>query len=391
MNLLVLRISISGVIFLSGLIIAYFTSPEMFGAISLLVFVVKNISQFTLGINQGFIFSIYAGKKYDNTYTWMYLLFFLLYLSIVYYLYGVLTVAFSVCLFILILPEPYLKTKRNFLLVTYPELILMLSFGIALIGNSFLLEADLNTLALIACPVLVLLYFALIDDGGIKKFILSIGKPKIQVAHAVGLIKTGFPSYIFNFLFFAFLFVDRKFIAQHDEKILGVVMLAYQFSLAAGLIASVINSTAVVYIGENIQQSPKTLFKRVSRRLFYLVLTNIFLYLCVLAFVIILGPTLYPDYPDLVPYVALIGGGLLFFNAYGCVAPICFHLQRQSVQGAMILLCALTPFATHWGVGQNYLTVFGAEVINISVLGGAMFVATCYALLVALKYSRNVQ
>jgi len=375
-KLLVGRISIAGVIYLSLLGLASLLGPEKYGDIAFTIFIIKSLALCGIGVSQGFIF--YSLKK-DNNHLIRSYAFFMILMAFVYILVFVIFFDIGyfeiyVVIFILVLIEPFLKVNNNYYAVLYPELVLTLSY----LGVAFFEGEERYYLLLLSLFLVVILL--VVDFKLMIVFFSGVFNSSFKFRMILKLIARGFPALLFNFSFFLFLLIDRYFISlNYSHETLGVVMLAYQLSLATGFLIVSLNSKLVVEVGliwhdENVAIRP-ILLSKINKMFMLSTLLILMVTLCIYG----ASDMFFSEYDGLLLYYLVFSVGLMFFNLYGTVAPVLFYVGKQRLPVFIIFISLVFIVNLHSLDVFSKLDLLIIETLNYMMLSFMMMFLIGYS------------
>lgn len=365
----------AGIVYCGTALLANLLGATEFGNIALLIFLVKSLPSYSLGMPQGLIYYIYDNKtdRYIGTYTLLYSLILIIVSTCYALFYGKNAALLSLCLIPLFLLEPYLRTKNHLLLSIFPEVILVAGFlFVTLIEDYMQLEHTIYFFTALA--VSLSLY------KGIPKYLNAYfsRKEDISYTHMKSLVRRGGGAYIFNLTFFLFLLLDRLLVEHiRGSAEVGVLMLSYQLAIAAGFLVSALNFTAVIDFGESKSIDPRKLFKKALKKFISMIGIGITAYLCMIAFVVFAGEKIFPTFEGIVEYAAIIGLSIVIFNSYTAISPVLFFYRKNLLPVLLMIPVILIQFSLHYFCSDN-LTLLEIELINFGVFTLAMIVCCIY-------------
>lgn len=371
LRLLIGRVSIAGLVYLGTFSLAAILTAAEYGKVAFTIFITKSVVLSSLGAGQGLIyFLMNDSRDYQKTYL-LFSSFSVLVFSTIYFL--LYDVSYYLLIFFVAfvgIAEPYLKVRKHFLVSLFPEFFLVFSFLIFFvlskvfgISNQVLVRPDLYL------AVLVFL-FAMLYREPLKRFFNESLLVKASVKKLKNLILQGFPSYLFNLVFFLFLLTDRTMVGSvyGDEK-LGVVMLAYQLALIAGFVVSAINSKAIIDIGTLMKNRDSRMVPFMIRKITISFSLGLMFLLGILIFVHVLGGRFFSGYEDLIEFVIIYGLGLLVFNIFGSVSPVLFYVRKQIVPAISILISLVALYCSH-----KFLPSFGFALLEVEWAAYSVFI-----------------
>lgn len=387
-RLVLSRISIAGFVYLGTFWLAAILTAEQYGKIAFSIFVTKSVVLSSLGAGQGLIyFLINDDRSFNRTYS-LFTCFSISIFSAVYFIvynpkYYLLIYLISVVAIV----EPYLKVNKKFLVSLYPEFFLVYCFFIYFastkifgVPNTFLVRPDVVLALFVAA-------FSFLYRAPLKGFLNELLNSKFSIERLKELILRGFPSYLFNLVFFLFLLADRSLVdAIYGGEKLGVVMLAYQLALIAGFVVSSINSKVIIDIGEMLKRSDSVLVPFMLRNIFISTLLGGGFLFFILVFLVFWGEYFFSGYHDLIYFFAIYGVGLLFFNVYGSVSPVLFYAKKQIVPAISILASIAGLLLAHKLLPSFGFSLLGIEGVAYSIFILTLTVSILYSLFIARSF-----
>ncbi len=375
------RVGIAGFVYLGTFSLAAILTAEQYGKIAFSIFITKSVVLSSLGAGQGLIYFL---MNDDRSFNKTYFLFSCASVLIFSFFYFLIYEAdyFLMIYFISIVAvsEPYLKVNKKFLISLYPEFFLVYSFFVYYVLKK---TFDVPGALLVRPDILLALFvtaFCFLYRDLLKRFVSESLISKFSIGKLRGLIYQGFPSYLFNLVFFLFLLADRSMIdAAYGGEKLGVVMLAYQLALIAGFVVSAINSKAIIDIGELLKSSDSALVAFMIRKIVISMLLGMTFLSLILVFLIFFGDYFFSEYRDLSYFFIIYGVGLLVFNVFGSVSPVLFYAKKQIVPAISILISIAGLYLAH-----KFLPNFGFSLLEIEVIAYLIFTLT---LVVSILYS----
>ena len=377
------RVVLAAVIFVGSLLLAKTQGPVIYGYIAFSIFLIKGIGSFSLGLPQGIIYLVFSGRKNDYllNYVISYFVVCLIVIAVYFYKYDIWITILALIISQLLIIEPFLKTKRYFMLVLFPEVILVSSFLIdAFIKYKFNLVSEMYFVAIICCLIFTGLALFYYFPPFLKDFKESKNLSKFEFKKVLDLLKRGGAAYMFNLMFFLFLFVDRTMaLKTYGDIDLGILMLAYQLALISGFIVSAFNFTAIVDIGEMKRMDPQALYKYLKIRFFSMAVMGSIVLVAILLFVYFTGDRFFSNYPDIFLFTLIIGLGLFFYNCYCSVSAILFFYKKQFIPNSLMFIATALVLVNHLKGSNQGLALLNVELVNYLSLSAVMIMCSCYA------------
>jgi O-antigen/teichoic acid export membrane protein len=384
-NLLLCRLVLAAIIYFGTIFIATLTSAEQYGYIALSVFLVKGVVNFSLGVNQGLIFYIFDDDDSGFGSYFAAYCFLLIMVSMGYFfIYDIWVTLFVLVLSVIVLLEPYLKAKRNFLVIMYPEAILVISFLVDVCFRLIWSSIPENAVALFCAVSMTFLFLVQQRVCIWRDFLPKVKQGKVSFKKILSLIKRGWGSYFFNLMFFLFLLVDRTLVNElYGSASIGTLMLSYQIALVAGFVVVTMNATAIVDFGELKRNATANLMNYARRRLIKVFAVNLFFLAVCGLFLHVFGDYFFGQYENLFHFVIIIGGGLMLFNSYSAIAPILFYSKKQFVPSVFLGGVTFLVVLSHLFLSELDVDLLMVETINFSLFTLAMCLSIAYVFQVA--------
>ncbi len=400
MNYILQRGISAGIIYISTIYIAEKLGVEEFGAVAFLLFLTKFMHISNLGSASGYIYQTYNNSNdIRESYTVLY--FSHLVLVSVLLLAIVLTVCWNkscsdnlyhwpIIFFFIQIPlyaiEPWSRVKRRFYISLLPELLLVTSLAASVYIASEYDTKDLNSVFVMTLAIFILQVglFLVTHVKGSTAFKLEMpAYTGRALKDYVGLLRSGFPLYIGTMLFLIFLLIDRYFIRNyHSEELLGVYMMAFNFSFASSLIIGSLNFINAINIGESLKSGTFDM-KRMKNNLKYLIVSGALLYIVIIAIAYAAEKTILDGYSNLTAQVAILSIGFICFYVSGNISPILFFSGKQYLlTRALIAMLGVSFFSNIMFV---VLKLPGEYIAGVTSL--LLVLYSGYSLLCSFNYS----
>ncbi len=329
---LLLRAVVAGIALFGTLALSEVVTPQQFGEITFFIFLIKSSTSLNLGINQGLLYYIFKNKV--NQYFATYIITYAVFMIIVAIGYGYFGVNISILLLIvapLLLVEPYLKTEKHYYFNYIPEIVCL----IATFGSIYIFDVHASNIErarpfqLIAVSSVVLVFWLIRGDVS-NLYNKSIKTFDIRLM--VDLLKKGQGAYYFGLLFVLYLFIDRRYVETiYGAELLGTMMLVYTLIGGSQFIVTILNSAAIVELGEEIKKGKSIRGEVVRSRLKQSFVISVSSYIfsgCVLYF---LSKNFFLEYPSIVETYFIIGLAVSSLNIYTSISPVLFFYHKSSV------------------------------------------------------------
>lgn len=326
------------IVFLNFVLSATVT-PVVYGNIALLIYIIKSSTYSGFGVTQGFIYFALREREKDYFYTYFAFYFFTV-LLVVFLLGEYFNIYASLLLLILFgifLFEPFLKTRKNYYLVYFPEVILLLSF----LTVSFISPNDLQSQNYQMVLLMVLLGTILVISFQIKqvKTLLIFSKKRLSFKRLGLLLNKGQGVYFFSILFITFMLIDRHMYKEvFGGDVLGVVMLALNFVLASQFLVTTLNASSVVELGEELKLKGFISKKHLKAKLKKSFMLGFTFYVLFGFIVYFLKDIYFEAYLLLFEVYLIVGAAMIIYNVYSSVSNTLFFYSKTLLPVSLFLL-----------------------------------------------------
>jgi hypothetical protein len=390
-NSFVYKVLITLAIFFGNFYLAAQLSVVDYATFMFGVFLVKNMPLMYLGLNQGLVY--YLINKDDslkNEFSVLITLITLISSALISFYYNVFIGLIGLILLPIFILEPILKIKKNFIFNVLPEFIII---GVVVL-ISFIIDINFeltsHQLSILFILVIIIITISIYFNMDIPLLMPRKTNLVIIKYAFLKLTKKGLGSYIFNFLFFLFLFLDRYLAKKFYGDIeLGSLLLAYQLVLASCFFSSIYNSMVVISIGDKLQMG-EDIFINLFFRSIGLVVINIFSFSFMFLLIYYFGETYLVKYKSISDIIIPLGISMIVFNIYSSVSPILFFFQRQRITNyTFIALILFVPINYSFSSMYLDLSFFEVATLNYLFFTCVMMLCTIFAFRVLLKYERK--
>ena len=376
------RMAVAGMAYIGTLILADFAGVENYGGIAYLIFLIKVIPVFTIGLNQGLIYYIY--EEETTQYFFNYIIAYIAIVAVVLLCYrvffGPMHALLGILLSVVFLLEPFLKTKKYFLVMLYPECILILSFLIAeLLKRAEFHEFNSDWIVILVCLFLLSAFLKSYLPAAIPSAMKSFKKSNLNFYSILKMIKRGIASSLFGLFFVLFLFLDRNLVSElHGPNNLSVVMLSYQIALISGFVITTFNVTSVVDIGEKSKLNNLEVYNYIKKRYFNMLFLGFLFYFLTIALVLILRSFIFLEYDDLTVFVSIVGFSLVFFNGYSSVSSILLFKRKLLIPTLYLGVVCPVVYLSHTFLASLKFSLIAIELVSFSIFTMAIVLSSVY-------------